>query len=455
LIVQILSFDVTAASPVLILAGFVMFRRPPSSRTHDLGRAFIGLGLVLLSLHQLVVFMQPYEAAPGLRKLLDLASSTPVLDVILAAILTWAAHSSVAVVLLIMSLASRGIVPMEAALALVLGANLGTAINPVLEGASGSTFSARRLPLGNLLNRTVGIAVALALLHPLSALIATFEPTGARAVANFHTLFNLAVAAVFLPLLQPYAKLLRRLIPDRVDPADPSRPLYLDASAREAPIVALGGAAREALRMADFLCEMLRGAQDALGKEDRRLIAETRRMDDILDRLNTAIKTYLISLDPDALNDDDQQRLEQILTFAMNIEQAGDVLDRNLLPHAAKRLKRGLVFSQEGSADLRQMMERLTANVQVAASLLMTGDQRAARILAEEKAAFRDAETAATAAHFARLRKGRIDTAETSSLHLDILRDIKQINSHIVAAAAYPVLTRTGELLPSRIASAS
>ncbi len=453
LIVQVLSFDVAAASPALILVGVLMFRRGANAPTHDLGRVFIGLGLTLLALHQLLELMTPYEDAPSLRLLLGAVSTQPVIDVLLAAAITWAAHSSVAIVLLVMSLAAKGVVPPDAAIALVLGANLGSAVNPVLEGAGGGDPAARRLAVGNLLNRAVGVLVALALLSPIGRLLVTLEPNNARGVADFHTAFNLALAAVFFPLLGPYARLLGWLIPDKVDPVDPSRPLYLDPAARETPIVALGAAAREALRLADVLEAMLVGARDALAQGDRKQIGETKRMDDVLDRLSTAIKSYLTPLDPDELSEADHRRLSEILTFSLNMEQAGDAVDRNLLPHAAKRLKRGLSFSREGEAELRALMDRAIANLRTAASLFMTGDARAARLLAEEKQAFRDAEAAATRAHFTRLRAGGLDTVETSAIHLDVLRDIKIVNGHIVAAAAYPVLERSGELLQSRIVS--
>jgi phosphate:Na+ symporter len=453
LIVQVFSFDVSAATPVLILIGVLMFRRGANPQTHDLGRVFIGLGLTLLALHQLLELMTQYEDAPSLRVLLGAISTTPFVAVLMAAGVTWAVHSSVAVVLVAMSLASKGVVPPDAAIALVLGVNLGSAINPVLEGAFGNDPVAKRLPVGNLINRAAGVVIGLAVLHPIGRLLAIVEPDNARAVADFHTAFNLALACAFFPVLKPYAALLRRLYPARIDPADPSRPLYLDAAAREMPVVALGAAARESLRLTDALEAMLQGARDALIEGDRKQITDTRRLDDVLDHLNTAIKAYLTSLDPDELSTTDHRRVNEILTFAMNIEQAGDIVDMNLLPHASKRLKRGLTFSKEGEAELSAMMERLIANLRAAASLFMTEDPRAARLLAEEKTAFRDAEAVATRAHFERMRSGRIDTAETSALHLDLLRDMKVINGHIVAAAAYPVLERSGELLPSRIAT--
>lgn len=451
LIVQILSFDVTLVAPALVLIGMLMFRRDSRTQAHDLGRVFIGLGLMLLALRHLLDLMTGYESSPTLTMILGLISSSWLLDVCLAAIVTWAAHSSVAVVLLIMSLATKGIVPLDAAFALVLGANIGTAINPLIEGPAGNDPAAKRPALGNLIGRLAGVAIALGLLGPISEFIGAFEPTKARAVADFHTLFNLAVAIVSLPLLTPYASLLRRLLPDRIDPADPARPLYLDPAAKETPIVALGAASREALRLADVLEEMLLGVNAGLVKGDRRLLVETRRREDVLDKLNIAIKAYLTSLDPDELSETDQRRLNEILTFTMNIEQAGDVVDRNFLPHASKRLKRGLVFSDEEQSDLSTMIKRLAVNLKTAASLFVTEDPRTARLLADEKTVFRDAESKATASHFDRLRGSDLQTAQASSIHLDLLRDMKLINSHIVAAAAYPVLERSGVLLASRV----
>jgi phosphate:Na+ symporter len=453
LIVQVLSFDVAAFAPGLILFGVVMFRRDSSTRLHDLGRVFIGLGLILIALHQMLTLMAPFENAPGLKVLLGAVSTLPIVDVLLGIIVTWAFHSSVAVVLLIMSLATNGVIPPEAAIAFVIGANIGTAVNPVLEGTTSDDPAAKRLPIGNLLNRIVGGVVALALIDPISSLMVRLDGDAGRMVADFHTFFNLVIAAAFFPFLGPYSRVLEKILPERAKANDPAQPIYLDNAAKETPIVALGSASREALRLADMLEKMLRGARDALAKDDRKIISETKRLDDILDNLNTAIKTYLTSIDPEELSDADHRRLNEVLAFTMNLEQAGDVIDRNLLPHASKRLKRGLTFSKEGQGELLDLVDRLIANLRTAASLFMTEDARAARLLAEEKVAFRDAENAATEAHFARLRTGRLDTAETSSLHLDLLRDIKLINSHIVAAAAYPVLERTGDLLPSRIAA--
>ena len=451
LIVQLLSLDLSSVTPALILLGVLMFRLGQASRTHDLGRVAIGLGLMLLALHQLLNLVTPFEDSPSLRLLLGTIATEPWLDVIIAAGLTWAAHSSVAIVLLVMSLAAKGVVPPDAAFALVFGANLGTALNPLLEGAQASDAAARRVPAGNLGTRLVGVVLGLALLPKLGAWLVTIVPDPARAVADLHLAFNLILAVLFFPILPYYAWLLRRLFPARVDAPDPSRPLYLDEAARETPVVAIGAAVREALRLADVLEAMLHAVRDAFATNDRKRVTEARRMDDVLDRLNGAIKTYLTGLDPEATSEADQRRIEEILAFTINLEHAGDVADRNLLDHAAKRLKRNITLSHEQTDELAAIIARLVTNLRSAASVFMTADVRAARMLAAEKEAFRSLEAAETDAHFAQIRAGQAQAAEASAWRLDLLRDLKRIDDHLVAAAAYPLLRGQGELLATRL----
>ena len=449
LIVQLLSFDVSRVSFLLILLGVFMFRRSGITRTSDLGRVGIGLGLMLIGLQHLLSMIIPFEDVPSLRVLLGAVTTDPMIDILLAAVLTWVAHSSVAVVLLIMAFASQAVVPPHAAFALVLGANLGTALNPMLESGVGGVPAAKRLPIGNLINRFVGCAIALALLKWIGPALVTIEPDAGRAVADFHTGFNVVLALLFYPLLRPFARLLVRLLPARVDAADPSRPIYLDWAARETPSIALAGAAREALRMVDVFEAMLRGALDSLNRGDRKRVAETARMDKVLDRLDTAIKEYLTSIDSDALDDADHRRLSEILAFTTNLEHAGDIVEKSLMPLAAKRIKRGVSFSEAERDEIRELIERLTSNAR-AAAVFMTEVPRAARQLLGEKEVFRELELRAADEHFGGARAGRAESIEISKLRLDIVLDLKRVNAHL-AAAAYPILEGRGELLPSRL----
>ncbi len=449
-IVQVLSFNVTWLGWLAILAGVLMFRRGGGSRVHDLGRVLIGIGLMLSALDELEALVAPLGHTAALHAAFGALASQPGLAVLLGTVLAWAAHSSAAIVLLVISLSGHGALALPAAIALVVGANLGSAINPLIEGI-GPDPAARRLPLGNLLNRALGAIVVLAMLPFLAPLLGHLGLPFARLIADFHTGFNLVLALLFFPFLMPYAKLLRRLLPATAGAASPDRPIYLDPALAESPPLALAAAAREALRMADVLEVMLNDTIAAIKGGERKRLAEVKSLDTVLDRLNAAIKQYLTGLDPDRLADADHRRLTQLLTFATHLEQAGDLVEHNLAALASKRIKRGLAFSVEGETEIARLLERLTANLRTAAAVLMTEDPRAARELAAEKAIFRDLETAATSGHFQRLRERRIESVETSALHLDLVRHIKEVNAHLVAAAAYPVLEGQGELLTSRV----
>ncbi|RBP15751.1 phosphate:Na+ symporter [Roseiarcus fermentans] len=451
LIVQVLSFDVSRLSPLLLVAGVAMFRTA-SGRTRDVGRVAIGLGLMLIALSRLLDIVTPYEDLPSLRVLMGGIATDRLISVAFGALLAWAAHSSVAVALLVMSFTEKGVVPLDAALALMIGANIGTALNPLLEGARGGDAAGRRVVVGNVVTRLAGAAVALPLLTPIGIQLVQIEPSFSRAVADFHTAFNLVVALAFLPLLGPLARLLERLMPARVSPADPSRPLYLDEAALETPSLALGHAAREALRMVDMLDSMIEAAADALRDGDREAMARARRQDDILDALNGEIKRYLTRLDPESLTDEEHRRIEAVLTFCLNLEAAGDVVERNISGFVARLLKRGVALAPENERAVQDALAAVRANLRSAASVFTTGDRRAARVLSQQKAEFRRREAEAVRSHFAELRSGDVGPRAAP---LDLLRDIKRLNDHLVAGAAYPVLEAAGELMQTRIAEDS
>jgi phosphate:Na+ symporter len=454
LIVQVLSFDISAAAPILLIIGVVTFRAADNGLARALGRVGIGLGLILLALHVLLDTLAPAEQAPAVQALLKSITNDPVLCIVLAAALTWAAHSSVAVVLLVMSLAYSQFVTPEAALALVLGANLGSAINPLIESGTRGDPASRRLPVGNMINRLVGILVVLPFLGPIAREMAALQPHPAKMTAEFHMLFNIALAAIFIGPLNAVAWLLERILPERKQPADPYAPRHLDEAALPTPPLALANAARETLRMGDLVETMLRNVMAALLDNDRKLTADVSRLDNAVDRLNEAIKLYITKLTRDALDERDGRRAMEIISFTINLEHIGDIIDKNLCELAAKKIKKRYQFSAEGAAELTGFHKQVVDSLQAAFGIFMTGDIAAARRLLRQKSELRQAELAAAERHFERLREGRPESLETTSLHLDILSDLKRIHSHI-CSVAYPVLEAAGELRRDRFETSS
>ena len=451
LIVQVLSFNVAAVAPVLFVLGLVAFRSGPRSRIKDLGRVAIGLGLMLLSLHILLDTLAPAEDAPGVKVLMTALTGDTVLCILIGAAITWLVHSSVASVLLVMSLAYAHFVSPQAALALVLVANVGSAINPVFEGTRRDNPASYRLPLGNLVNRLVGVLLVAPLLGPISELLQSFQPDLAKLTAEFHVGFNLLTAMIFFGLLDGMARLLERLLPNRALETDPSRPRYLDESALETPSLALADAAREGLRIGDLIESMLREVMTALMTNDRALVDQASKQDNAVDAITEAIKLYLTKLTRDSLDEREGQRAMEIISFAINLEHIGDIIDKNLSELATKKIKRRFQFSPEGAEELTAFHKRIMESLRIAFGVFMSGDANEARKLLAEKAALRNAEIEATERHLDRLREGRPESIETTSLHLDVLRDLRRIHSHI-CSVAYPVLDAAGDRAADRSA---
>jgi len=448
LIVQVLSFNLAAAAPVLFIFGLVGFRSGARSRIKDIGRVSIGLGLMLLALHILLDTLVPAENAPGMRVFMNAITGDPILCIIIGAVITWAAHSSVASVLLVMSLAYAHFISPSASLALVLGANLGSAINPVFEGARRDNPASYRLPLGNLINRLAGVLLVTPFLRPITEALQAWQPDLAKLTAEFHIAFNVATAIIFIGLLDGMAMLLKKILPDRARETDPSRPRYLDESALETPSLALADAARETLHMGDHVEVMLRKVMAAIMTNDRALVDQVSQMDNSVDSLDEAIKLYVTKLTRGSLDEREGRRAMEIISFAINLEHMGDIIDKNLSELATKKIKRRFQFSPEGAEELTAFHKRTTDSLRVAFGVFMSGDVNEARKLLAEKALLRNAELAATERHLDRLREGRPESLETTSLHLDVLRDLRRIHSHI-CSVAYPVLDAAGEL-PAR-----
>nr|WP_274389212.1 Na/Pi cotransporter family protein [Paraburkholderia tagetis] len=444
LIVQAFSLDLSWISPACLLVGMAMFEKGKGSRNRDIGRALIGLGLMLLALTLLVSTVQPAESAPALRTVLGALAGEPVLNAALACLLTWAAHSSIPVVLFVMSLANLHSVPMDSAIAMVLGANVGSALNPYFEAAKGADRSRRRLPAGNLLLRGGVCILLLGACSPLAQLLDGMPGDASHAIANLHTGLNVGIAVLFIGLLDPVSRLLERLLPAPGVGDDSDAPRYLDEAALETPSQALACAAREVIRMSEVVETMLSASVPVLLANDRRAVSELADRDDTVDMLHDAIKRYVTDITREPLSEEDRRWASAIMTAVINLEHIGDIIDKNLLEIAQKKIKMQLSFSPEGAEELRMMHRSVTGSFHRAQALLVSGRTQTAALLIADKQALRRLERSARDRHLERLREGLPDSIASSSLHLDVLRDLVRIQSHI-CALAYPLLERERE----------
>lgn len=443
----ILSLDVHWFSSATILIGVTIFSLSKYARGKGVGRAVLGLGLMLLALQLVGNVTGPLRESEVMIAILSGLGDAPAFALILAALLAFVSSSSLAVVLFVALLAASGAVPPALAVTLVAGANLGGAVPPLL-AVMGEGTEARRLTMSNLVVRAIGAIALTVFAVPVADLLQSLLPETDTLTIVAHIGFNLALLVVFLPLLGPIGRLAELAIPK---PTTPERGVkYLDYSILDTPTIALAAASRETLRVGDIVLRMLEGSLEALRKPGPATRRTVSLLDDDVDALNQAIKLYLTRLDQTELDDDDARRSAQIMNYAINLEHVGDIVESGLFDVADKIAKRQLRFSPEGLAEIETLYEKTIANMQVSQTVFMTDDPQLARQLVADKVDIRRLEARSAQAHIQRVRERVPASVETSSLHLDILRDLKRVNAHL-ASVAYPILETKGELDESRL----
>jgi phosphate:Na+ symporter len=450
LMAVVFSFDLSWLSPLFIFVGVVLFISRQASPIGRFGRVLIGLGLMLLALRLVAESTAIMVQSPAVKALLASLSSDLLLEITVGAVLAVVAYSSLAIVLLTATLAGSGAIPMDVALGLVLGANLGSGVLGVLATAR-SAIEVRQVPAGNLVFKVIGVLCA----APFAGLWVRYaapyfgEDRGVAVVA-FHLAFNIVLALAFIAFTHLVARRVEQLLP-KPDPAMMSgRPHHLDPSALATPSLAISCAAREALHQADVVETMMVGMLRVIKDNDLALAEELRKKDDTVDELYSAIKYYLTKISREALGEEESRRWTDIISFTINMEQIGDIIERILLDIEDKKIKKARSFSDAGMAEICELHARLIDNLRLGMSVFLNGSVRDAQKLLEEKARFRDLERAYAGTHLTRLTDNTVQSIETSSLHLDLISDLKRINSHI-CSIAYPILDSAGALAPSRL----
>jgi phosphate:Na+ symporter len=450
LVVQVLAFDLDAVVPVLIASGVALALVASGNRARQIGRVVLGFGLMILALGLIVEASAPMRDSDVLLLVLQRLAADPILALLVGAGLTWLFHSSVAFVLFAMSLAGAGVIGLPLAVILVLGANLGAGLVP-LGLTTGSPTAARRVLYGNLAFRAVAAVLALALVGPLAALATELPGGPERQVAHVHTLFNLGLLVLCLPVVGAAARLLARAFPEAEHEVG-LRPQRLDDALIDRPSLALNAATREILGMADTLETMLRRTAVILETGTVAPIEEIRALEQSVDVTHEEVQDYLVRLLRTPLSPEDHGRVVELLLFATNLEHVGDIIDKGLVRSAQKKQRLEVDFSPEGWRDLRAYHARVLDQLRLALTVFVTRDAHLARELVAEKDRLRALEAEATERHLERLREGTPASIETSGLHLDILRDLKRIAAHLTAVA-HPLLEEQGVLRASRLKS--
>ncbi len=443
------SRDLSWLSPLFIFIGVVLFIARQSTTVGRVGRVLIGLGLMLLALQLVTESANVLTKSAAVKALLATLTTDLLLEIFVGAVLTVVSYSSLAIVLLTATLAVSQVIPIEVALGLVLGANLGSGLLAVLTTLK-SSVETRQVPLGNLLFKILGVAIAAPLIDLWMRHVPKELGDAATQVVVFHLAFNLAVGILFIGLTPLIAGWVVRLLPKPAQNTVAGRQRHLDPSALATPSLAISCAVRESMHQADVVEQMLLGALIVIKDGNQTLAAELRKMDDTVDELYSSIKYYLTKISREALGESEARRWTDIISFTINMEQIGDIIERVIQDIEDKKIRPGRDFSEAGMNEICELHARLVDNLRLGMSVFLNGNLRDAQRLLEEKTRFRELERQYAATHLDRLSVNTVQSIETSSLHLDLISDLKRINSHI-CSIAYPILDSAGALAPNRL----
>ena len=449
LMALVFSRDLSWLSPLFIFIGVVLFIARQATTVGRIGRILIGLGLMLLALQLVTQSTNVLTQAPAIKALLGSLSSDRMLEITVGAVLSILSYSSLALVLLTATLASTGVVPIDVALGLVLGANLGSGLLAVLTTLN-ANVETRQVPIGNLVFKIIGLVVVVPFIGVWLDNVRPWVSEVAALVVLFHLTFNIVVGLLFIGLTQVVARRVEKWLPKLEKSTVAGRQRHLDLSALETPSLALSCAVREAMHQADVVETMLLGVYGVIKNNDLQLAQTLQKMDDTVDELYSDIKYYLTKISREALSESEGHRWTDIISFTINMEQIGDIIERVLEDVENKKIKPGREFSEAGMAEITDLHGRLVDNLRLGMSVFLDGNVRDARKLLEEKTRFRDLEREYAATHLERLAVNTPQSMDTSSLHIDLISDLKRINSHI-CSIAYPILDSAGALAPNRL----
>ncbi len=435
--VQLLAFDLLAVSPLVVFVGWVTWTIGRGTVRY-IGQAVLGFGFLFLGMKLVSDGTAPLATSGLFRDMLTALTGQPLILLLVAAVFTALVRSSAAVIGLALSLAASGLMPLSSAIPIIFGANIGTAAT-ALFAAIGQNAEALRVAAAHAAFKVIGVILFVPFAGLFTDLVARTAPDVPRQIANAHTLFNVILAAVFLPFTNIAADLFTRLVPDRTTTSTGA--IYLNTQTIDTPAVALGQALRETLRMGDVVIQSLRDSLAVLEHNDERLMREVIARDDVIDRLEEDIKQFLIGVGQQQLTEEQAERETALIFVIANLEEIGDVIEKNLMELAAKKIAGHHVFSQQGWSEIRQLHAKVLENLELAMSALAANDATIAEKIIRHKSVVNVLERQLRQTHIRRLHEGLRESIDTSSIHLDLLANLKRANS-LVAGIAYAVLGR-------------
>ena len=437
--VQLLAFNLLGFAPLVVFLGWLVYTAFAGTAKY-VGQAVLGFGFLFLGMKLIADGTAPLKESALFGDLFQALVAQPLILFLVAAVFSAVVRSSAATLGIALSFATSGLMNLDGAMAMIFGANVGTAAT-ALVAAVGANAEARRVAAAHAIFKVVGVLIFLPFSVAFADLIRHTTDDPARQIANAHSLFNLTLALVFLPFTRVAADIFTRLVPDtgRRDVGA----IYLNPNVLDTPAVAIGQATREVLRLGDVVLQSLRDSIVVFERDDERIMKEIIRRDDLIDRLEEDIKQYVVKLREHSLTEEQSQRESALLFTVVNLEEIGDVIEKDLMELADKKMRGHYRFSAQGWAEIVDLHTKVVENLELAISAVATQDPGIAEKVVRHKSNINLMERRLRQTHMERLHEGLRETIDTSSIHLDVLAALKRANS-LVAGIAYAVLGQHG-----------
>ena len=441
--VLIASQKLTTVAPFLLALGVFGFIGSKINKWQNVFRAISGLGLILFALSLIATTAGGLSELKQFTALLRIFENQPVFFVLLALILTYLSYSSLAIVLLSVSFLATGVIGLNEGLYLVLGANLGSGMLPLISNWRGSIQELTPV-LANLIIRVICILA----FYPFVDFVSTF---GLMFIsielfpAIYHLSLNLIVAFIGIIFSKNIITLAEKLFSNREE-QKLAYPRFLELKDFSMPAVSLASAKREALHMAEISQKMVVSTLAVLQDDNITLRSEVIKNEDIVDNMFDSIKLYIARILQEELTPTETQKALNILNFTTNMEHIGDIVNNSLMDISGKKIDKHIQFSKEGMSEIISIHEVVCSNYDLAINTFVSDDCELAKVLYEKKQELHKLEKRSVSKHLQRIGKGMADSLETSSMHIDVIRDYKKVNS-LLSSVAYPILIASGEIL--------
>ena len=433
---QIVASDIGIIFYPMIAVGFLLLILGKNKKQKNIGQVILSIGVVYLGMNIMSSSVRPLQNEPALLSILQSLGDFPLYGILAGALITGILNSSTATMGLVLSLGMNNLISLPAAIGVILGANIGSCVTGLM-ASFGSSLSSKRLSLTQIIINIFGALLFFPFITNFAGLITLTSADLPRQIANAHTIFNITISIIMLPLVGVLAKLAMKLMPGEENKLKRGTE-FIDEKLLAAPSIALAQAEKEVMRMGNLTSEMLDKSMSAVLEGKKENMAKVIELESIVDEIYHAIDSFLDDHRFATLSEKESKKLAYLKHSATDIERFGDHAN-NLAELAETKLKKGLQFSEDAHVELANMCTKTKLIYAKALSALESGDEKIVTEVQEIEEEINRLQKTYEANHIRRLKVKECDPL-IGLIFIDVLRNLERMGNHSTNIANAPLL---------------